>query len=170
SLSYAGLEAASNRLAWELQAQGVAAGSVVAVARRRSSDIAVAWLAVLKDGAAYLPVDPELPPERIAFMFADARAATAGRFAPGRRGVRDVHVWLDRRAERRRHPSPCRAAPRLRHRLRATRTGRHRRPDLKSRLRRVDLRVLGCAVERGSDRADRQDDRDRAACVRGSDR
>src|SRR5208283_262289 len=77
SLSYAGLEAASNRLAWELQAQGVAAGSVVAVARRRSSDIAVAWLAVLKAGAAYLPVDPELPPERIAFMFADARAAHA---------------------------------------------------------------------------------------------
>ena len=77
SLDYAGLEAAANRLAWELQAQGVAAGAIVAVARRRSVDIAVAWLAVLKVGAAYLPIDPDLPPDRVAFMIADAHAAHA---------------------------------------------------------------------------------------------
>jgi amino acid adenylation domain-containing protein len=73
ALDYAGVEAAANRLARELRAQGVATGAIVAVARRRSADIAVAWLAVLKFGAAYLPVDPDVPPERLAFMLADAK-------------------------------------------------------------------------------------------------
>jgi amino acid adenylation domain-containing protein len=77
SLDYTGLEAAANRLARELRAQGVAAGAIVAVARRASVDIAVAWLAVLKVGAAYLPIDPDLPRERVAFMIADARVAHA---------------------------------------------------------------------------------------------
>ena len=75
ALDYGGLEAAANRLARELRAQAVATGAVVAVARRKSEDIAVAWLAVLKAGAAYLPIDPDAPPERVAFMLADAKVA-----------------------------------------------------------------------------------------------
>ena len=75
AFDYAGLEAAANRLAGELRAQAVATGAVVAVAQRRSADIAVAWLAVLKAGAAYLPIDPDVPPERLAFMLADAKVA-----------------------------------------------------------------------------------------------
>ena len=77
SLDYAGLEAGANQLAHELRAQGVAPGAIVAVARRKSSDIALAWLAVLKAGAAYLPIDPDVPPGRAAFMLADARVAHA---------------------------------------------------------------------------------------------
>jgi amino acid adenylation domain-containing protein len=77
ALDYATLDAAANRLAAELRAQGVASGSVVAVARRSPADIAVAWLAVLKAGAAYLPVDPAVPVERAAFIFADARVRHA---------------------------------------------------------------------------------------------
>ena len=103
SLSYAGLDAAANQLARELRAQGVAPGALVAVARRRSLDIAVAWIAVLKSGAAYLPIDPDLPPERVAFMLADARVAhavaddtLASMFT--RLGVRVIHP--DRDAER----------------------------------------------------------------------
>ncbi len=77
SLDYAGLDAAANRLAQELRAQGVAARTIVAVARRRSMDIAIAWLAVLKVGAAYLSVDADLPFERIRFMIADAQVVLA---------------------------------------------------------------------------------------------
>jgi amino acid adenylation domain-containing protein len=77
ALDYAGLDAAANRMARELRRRGVGPGAVVAVARRATPDIAVAWLAVLKAGAAYLPVDPEQPAERIGRMLADARVVQA---------------------------------------------------------------------------------------------
>ena len=76
-LDYAGLEAAASRLAAELRSRGVVAGNVVAVARRNATDIAIAWLAVLKAGAAYLPIDAATPPERAAFILADARVVHA---------------------------------------------------------------------------------------------
>ena len=77
AVAYAELDAASNRLARELRRRGAGPGAVVAVARRATADIALAWLAALKAGAAYLPIDPELPAERIGQMIADARAAYA---------------------------------------------------------------------------------------------
>src|SRR4029077_5641607 len=77
ALDYEQLDAASSRLARELRARSVAPGAFVAVARRRSADIAGAGLAVLKAGAAYLPIDPDLPGKRVAFMLADARVAHA---------------------------------------------------------------------------------------------
>jgi amino acid adenylation domain-containing protein len=86
SLDYQALESLSNQLAHELVSSGVAANGVVAVARQRTADIAVAWLAVLKAGAAYLPIDPSTPPERIGFMLADAGATHAI--------VDDVHCGL----------------------------------------------------------------------------
>ena len=77
TLDYARLDAAANRLAAELRARGVAPGAFVAVARAATADIATAWLAVLKAGAAYMPIDPELPAERLAHMLDDARVAHA---------------------------------------------------------------------------------------------
>ncbi|MGH3786896.1 MAG: non-ribosomal peptide synthetase, partial [Pseudonocardiaceae bacterium] len=73
SVSYAGLDARANRLAHLLIAGGAGPEQVVALVLPRSADIVVAQLAVLKAGAAFLPVDPAYPAERIALMLADAR-------------------------------------------------------------------------------------------------
>ncbi|MDT7711644.1 MAG: hypothetical protein QOG46_333, partial [Pseudonocardiales bacterium] len=73
SLSYADLETRANRLAHLLIARGAGPDRIVALALPRSADIVIAQLAVLKAGAAFLPVDPAYPAERIAFMLADAR-------------------------------------------------------------------------------------------------
>ncbi|HEY8244398.1 MAG TPA: amino acid adenylation domain-containing protein [Casimicrobiaceae bacterium] len=77
TLTYAALDAASSRLAAELRARGVGPERFVAVARERTADLAVAWLAVLKCGAAYVPIDTTLPDARLGHMLADAKVAHA---------------------------------------------------------------------------------------------
>ena len=74
-LSYAELDARANRLARLLIASGAGPESFVALSLPRSAEMMVALLAVLKSGAAYLPVDPGYPADRIAFMLEDARPA-----------------------------------------------------------------------------------------------
>ncbi len=71
-LSYADLDAQASRLARVLAGRGAGPETVVALALGRSAEIVVAQLAVAKAGAAFLPVDPGYPPDRIAFMLADA--------------------------------------------------------------------------------------------------
>ncbi|WP_436386012.1 amino acid adenylation domain-containing protein [Amycolatopsis sp. MEPSY49] len=72
-LTYAELDARANRLAHVLIGFGAGPERVVALAVPRSVEMIVAELAVLKAGAAYLPLDPDYPAERLAFMVADAR-------------------------------------------------------------------------------------------------
>ncbi|AZP81413.1 amino acid adenylation domain-containing protein [Mycobacterium avium] len=77
SVSYRQLDEASNRLAHLLVARGVGPGERVALLFSRSVDAVVAILAVLKTGAAYLPIDPGVPDERIGFVLADAAPIAA---------------------------------------------------------------------------------------------
>ncbi|MGW2052281.1 condensation domain-containing protein, partial [Streptomyces sp. NPDC001858] len=71
-LSYGELNARANRLARYLVGRGAGPERLVAVALPRSVELVVALLAVLKSGAGYVPVDPEYPVNRIAYMLEDA--------------------------------------------------------------------------------------------------
>ena len=77
SMTYRELEEAANRLAHLLAGQGAGPGRCVALLLSRSAEAIVAILAVLKTGAAYLPIDPGLPAARIGFMVADAAPIAA---------------------------------------------------------------------------------------------
>ncbi|MFF7169127.1 amino acid adenylation domain-containing protein [Streptomyces pseudovenezuelae] len=72
SLTYRQLDQRAERLARALASLGAGPGGIVAFVLPRSVDIAVAVLAVLKAGAAYLPLDPEHPAERTAYVLSDA--------------------------------------------------------------------------------------------------
>ncbi|WP_052411603.1 non-ribosomal peptide synthetase [Streptomyces sp. NRRL S-118] len=72
ALSYAELADRVDRLAGLLAARGAGPGQVVAVALGRSPDAVVAALAVQRAGAAHLPVDPDHPAERVAYVLGDA--------------------------------------------------------------------------------------------------
>ncbi|GGN44835.1 non-ribosomal peptide synthetase [Streptomyces fuscichromogenes] len=74
-LTYAELNARANQLARLLVSKGAGPDSRVAVFMERSADLVVALLAVVKAGAAYVPVDPEHPAERVARALHDARPA-----------------------------------------------------------------------------------------------
>src|SRR5205807_703218 len=72
-LTYAELNERANQLAHYLQKLGSGTEVLVAICMERSLDVAVSILATLKTGAAYLPLDPAYPGERLAFMVADAK-------------------------------------------------------------------------------------------------
>ncbi|MFF9088257.1 non-ribosomal peptide synthase/polyketide synthase [Streptomyces sp. NPDC014991] len=77
TLTYAELNERANRLARLLVRQGAGPERIVALMVPRSPDMVVAVLAVLKSGAAYLPLDSEYPADRIAYMLDDAAPALA---------------------------------------------------------------------------------------------
>jgi amino acid adenylation domain-containing protein/thioester reductase-like protein len=77
SMTYREVEEGANRLAHLLAAQGVGPGQFVALLSERSAQAVIAILAVLKTGAAYLPIDPGLPAARIGYMVADAAPIAA---------------------------------------------------------------------------------------------
>ncbi|WEL58164.1 non-ribosomal peptide synthase/polyketide synthase [Pseudomonas kermanshahensis] len=75
ALSYGDLNLRANRLAHQLIARGVRGGDRVALCVGRSAERVIGLLAVLKAGAAYVPVDPGYPAERIAYLLADSAPA-----------------------------------------------------------------------------------------------
>ncbi|WP_406108780.1 amino acid adenylation domain-containing protein [Micromonospora globbae] len=74
SVTYAELNAAANRVAHRLRAAGVGPETLVGVCAERSVELVAGLLGVLKAGGAYLPLDPEYPADRLAFMLTDADA------------------------------------------------------------------------------------------------
>lgn len=76
SLTYAELDAAANRLARYLRGLGLGIGHVVALALPRGQDLVVALLAVMRSGAAYLPLDPGHPRDRLEDAIGGAGAGT----------------------------------------------------------------------------------------------
>ncbi|WP_156745205.1 non-ribosomal peptide synthetase, partial [Mycobacterium sp. 1165178.9] len=77
SRTYRELDEAANRLAHLLAGQGVGPGACVALLAERSVEAVVGMLAVLKTGAAYLPIDPAVPTARMRFVLEDATPTAA---------------------------------------------------------------------------------------------
>jgi len=103
NLSYSQLDAKSNQLAQWLRACGVRSESVVGLCVSRSAFLVVGALGILKAGGAYLPLDPDLPADRLAFLLGDSGAAvlvTEEKLAR-KAGIGDRHVvMLDQDAQR----------------------------------------------------------------------
>jgi amino acid adenylation domain-containing protein len=97
-LTYRELNRRANQLAHYLQRLGVGPEAPVGISMERSMDLVVGLLAILKAGAAYVPLDPAYPRERLAFMLEDARAPvllTQQRWVEGRSALAPEIVCLD---------------------------------------------------------------------------
>jgi amino acid adenylation domain-containing protein len=75
AITYGELDRLSSQLAAFLRARGLGDGMLAGICMERSVDMVVAMLGILKAGAAYIPMDPAYPAERIAYMLADAHPA-----------------------------------------------------------------------------------------------
>ncbi len=115
-LTYAELAAASDRLAAHLRTLGAGPELCAGVCLERGADLVIALLAVLKAGAAYVPLDPAYPADRLAFMAGDARfvalitqRSVANRLPP----LAIPTVWLDEPlpAANAKSPAPAAVGP-----------------------------------------------------------
>ncbi|MYS79145.1 non-ribosomal peptide synthetase [Embleya scabrispora] len=115
--TYRALNARADRLARWLTGRGIGAEDIVALLLPRSIDAVVAMLGVLKAGAAYLPVDPDYPAARIAFMLTDSAptllittGSAAGPAGAGTVPVLDIAAWQHEAADMPPEAGPTRSA------------------------------------------------------------
>lgn len=76
TLTYQELDSLSNQIAHSLQAQGVRPGEVVGICLKRSPELIASLIAIFKVGAAYLPLDPEYPQDRLSYMLEHSQVKT----------------------------------------------------------------------------------------------
>ncbi len=98
TLTYAELDALSNRLARALRARGIGRGALVGLCVHRNHAMVVGQLAILKAGAAYVPLDPAYPTQRLAMMAGDAQLTllvTQSAHAGALGWPRHDSLWLD---------------------------------------------------------------------------
>jgi len=101
-LSYGELDRRANQLARLLLSRGVGEGSFVAMCVDRGPNVLISMLGVLKTGAAYVPLDPRLPPDRLSYMMEDSGAAalvSQQAIAEKLELEAGVQIFLDRDAE-----------------------------------------------------------------------
>ena len=94
TLSYAELDKRANRLAHRLVSLGVGPEVPVGVMMERSMELIVALLGVLKAGGAFVPMDPDYPPDRLAIMVEDSEVLLVSGesdLRQGSRGTRHQH-------------------------------------------------------------------------------
>jgi amino acid adenylation domain-containing protein len=91
-LSYQTLNAKANRFAHYLRGIGVGEESLVPVCIERSAEMMVALLGILKAGAAYIPVDPDYPEDRISYMLEDSGAAIVVSSSHSRAKIKAVNA------------------------------------------------------------------------------
>uniref|UniRef100_UPI00374255BC amino acid adenylation domain-containing protein n=2 Tax=Nocardia TaxID=1817 RepID=UPI00374255BC len=94
-LTYRALDEESSRLARELIARGIGPGDIVAVAITRSIESVLSVWAVAKSGAAYVPIDPAYPAERIAHIVTDSHAVLGVTTAAHRPALGTSTEWLE---------------------------------------------------------------------------
>ncbi|WP_433681023.1 amino acid adenylation domain-containing protein [Nocardia sp. CA-119907] len=94
-LTYREFDEASSRLARELIARGIGPGDIVATALARSIESVLAVWAIAKTGAAYVPVDPAYPAERIAHMVSDSGAVLGLTTSAHRAALGDAVDWIE---------------------------------------------------------------------------
>lgn len=73
-MTYRELNKKANQLASILQSKGVSKESIIGVMVDRSLEMIIGMMGILKAGAAYLPIDPNYPTERIEYMLQDSQA------------------------------------------------------------------------------------------------
>ncbi|MGW4866230.1 AMP-binding protein, partial [Streptomyces sp. NPDC004291] len=93
-LTYRELDEISSRLARELIDAGVGPGDVVAIGISRSLESVLAVWAIAKAGAAYVPVDPKYPPDRIEYLLSDSGAMLGVTNSAHRAQLGDGVSWL----------------------------------------------------------------------------
>ncbi|MEU0900791.1 non-ribosomal peptide synthetase, partial [Streptomyces massasporeus] len=93
-MTYRELDQAANRLAHHLVSLGAGPGHLVALSVERGTQMAVGLLGILKSGAAYVPLDPAYPADRLAYMLEDSRATilVTHRGLNGNLPTDDIHI------------------------------------------------------------------------------
>lgn len=103
-VSYRQLNQQANQLAWTLRASGVGRDDRVALCVRRSTEMVVALLAILKAGAAWVPLDPAYPPHRLRYMLEDCGAKILLLDDDGRQAldvdITDNRLWFHLQQDR----------------------------------------------------------------------